>query len=99
MISTIEITSDNVDDYKNKFLNEVYKKGNYREITSRESANLQGFPKDYILHKDERIAKKQLGNAVSTNVIYYLASSILKTNVLLNQDYESTRKRNSTRKV
>ncbi len=99
MISTIEINSTNVIDYKNKFLTEVYEKGNYREITSRESANLQGFPNDFILHRDERIAKKQLGNAVSTNVIYYLASSILKTNVLLNKDYESTRKRNSTRKV
>jgi DNA (cytosine-5)-methyltransferase 1 len=99
MISTVEITSNNVTDYKNKFLKEVFKKGNYREITSRESANLQGFPKDYILHKDERIAKKQLGNAVSTNVIYYLASNILKTDVLLKQGYESTRKRDSTRKV
>ena len=95
MISTIEITSDNVVDYKNKFLNEVYKKGNYREITSRESANLQGFPKEYILHKDERVAKKQLGNAVSTNVIYYLANNILKTNVLKKQDNESRRKRSS----
>jgi DNA (cytosine-5)-methyltransferase 1 len=56
MISTIEIESDNVSDYKNKFLNEVYKKGNYREITSRESANLQGFPVDYLLHKDEKNA-------------------------------------------
>jgi DNA (cytosine-5)-methyltransferase 1 len=99
MISTIEITSDNVDDYKNKFLTEVYKKGNYREITSRESANLQGFPKDYKLHKDERIAKKQLGNAVSTNVIYYLANNILKTNVLKKQDNESRRKRNSIKQV
>jgi DNA (cytosine-5)-methyltransferase 1 len=99
MISTIEITADNVTDYKNKFLNEVYKKGKYREITSRESANLQGFPKDYLLHHDERIAKKQLGNAVSTNVIYYLASNILKTNVLKQQDNESTRKRRSIREV
>ena len=99
MVSTIEITSNNVIDYKNKFLNEIYKKANYREITSRESANLQGFPKDFTLHRDERVAKKQLGNAVSTNVIYYLANNILKTDVLLKQDYDSTRKRDSTRKV
>ncbi len=99
MISTIEISSDNVVDYKAKFLKEIYKKGKFREITSRESANLQGFPKDYKLHSDERIAKKQLGNAVSTNVIYYLANNILRTDVLLNQDHESKRKKNSTRKI
>lgn len=99
MISTIDIYSENVTDYKKTFLEEVFKKNKYRELTSRESANLQGFPKTYKLHKDVRVAKKQLGNAVSTNVIYYLANNIINTGVLNLQENDKRRKRNSPSKV
>lgn len=99
MVSTVDISSENIIDYKAKFIKEVYKKGNYRELTSRESANLQGFPNNFILHTDNRIAKKQLGNAVSTNVIYHLAKNIIDSGFLNNKSNDKRRKNRSTSKV
>lgn len=99
LISTIDISTENVSDYKNVFIEQVFKKGNYRELTSRESANLQGFPNNFILHNDDRIAKKQLGNAVSTNVIYHLAKNIIKSGFLNNISNDKRRKNRSTTKV
>ena len=35
------------------------------------------FPEQFKIHINDKIAKKQFGNAVPTNVIYYLAKEIL----------------------
>lgn len=99
MIATVDISSENVTDYKAKFIKEVYKKKKFRELSSRESANLQGFPENYILHKDQKIAKKQLGNAVSTNVIYYLAKNIIETGFLKINQNDKRPKGRSTSKI
>lgn len=44
-----------------------------RRITPREAARLQGIPDDYILHPDDKVAYKQLGNGVSAGVVRHLA--------------------------
>lgn len=40
-----------------------------RHFTPRECARLQSFPDDYKLHKNDKIAYKQLGNAVNVEMI------------------------------
>jgi DNA (cytosine-5)-methyltransferase 1 len=40
-----------------------------RFITPRECARLQSFPDSFVLHKDDRVAYKQLGNSVNVEVI------------------------------
>ncbi len=40
-----------------------------RRLTPRECANLQSFDKKFIIHKDDRVAYKQFGNAVNVKVI------------------------------
>jgi DNA (cytosine-5)-methyltransferase 1 len=47
-------------------------------MTGREAARLQGFPETFKIHSNEKIAKKQFGNAVPTNVVYAIAKEILK---------------------
>jgi DNA (cytosine-5)-methyltransferase 1 len=58
--------------------------GKYRRrITSREAACLQSYPLKFILHDNENIAYKQLGNSVNVEVvkkistIYFLANKNL----------------------
>jgi DNA (cytosine-5)-methyltransferase 1 len=48
-----------------------------RRITPREAARLQSFPDWFVLHSDDRIAYRQLGNAVNADVIGYLSGRLL----------------------
>uniref|UniRef100_A0A6C0EV49 DNA (cytosine-5-)-methyltransferase n=1 Tax=viral metagenome TaxID=1070528 RepID=A0A6C0EV49_9ZZZZ len=48
-----------------------------RYITPRECARLQSFPDDFILHKKDNIAYKQLGNAVNVKVVHYVINETL----------------------
>lgn len=41
-----------------------------RYITPREAANMQSFPKEFKIHRNDRVAYKQFGNSVNVNVIY-----------------------------
>ena len=49
-----------------------------RLISGRESGRLQGFPDKFKIHPNDKIAKKQFGNAVPTNVVYNVAIAVLK---------------------
>ena len=77
-IATKTITGKDPNDYKNNFLNQIYKKGKLRLITGRESGRLQGFPEKFKIHPNDKIAKRQFGNAVPTNVVYNLAKETIK---------------------
>jgi DNA (cytosine-5)-methyltransferase 1 len=77
-IATKTITGKDADDYKSNFLKEIYNKGNMRLITGRESGRLQGFPEKFKIHSNDKIAKRQFGNAVPTNVVYNVAKEVLK---------------------
>jgi DNA (cytosine-5)-methyltransferase 1 len=81
MVATKNITAETVEEYKSKFIREVYKKGKVRPISSKEAGRLQGFPDNFVIHENEKIAKKQFGNAVSTKVIYHLVRSVINTGV------------------
>ncbi len=50
--------------------------GQWRMLSPRESARLQGFPDSFILDKNDNKALKQFGNAVTVNVI----EAIIKAN-------------------
>jgi DNA (cytosine-5)-methyltransferase 1 len=74
-------------DYKNQFLDEVYKKGHFRKITKKEACLIQGFPANFKLPESRNRWMKLVGNSVSIPVVETLCSAILKTG-MLNQKEE-----------
>lgn len=65
------------EEFRNNFINEIIKPEIYRSLTARESGKLQGFPEWFAFNKDERFAKKQFGNAVSTSVVRGVAEALI----------------------
>ena len=60
-----------------------------RRITPREAARLQSFPDWFVLHRDDRVAYRQLGNAVNADVIGFLAGTLLGTTYPLSRGRRS----------
>ncbi|MBE2914150.1 DNA cytosine methyltransferase [Anoxybacillus flavithermus] len=58
--------------------NYVTDNGRVRRLTPRECARLQGFPDDFKIVVSDTQAYKQFGNAVTVNVAYYIALSIME---------------------
>mgnify|MGYP006182856575 CR=1 FL=1 len=54
------------------------KEANPRKLTPREAANLQGYPKNYVIPVSDNQAYKQFGNSVSVPVIQTVFSEIKK---------------------
>lgn len=58
----------------------VVHKGVIRRITPREAARLQGYPEDYVIHPDDKVAYFQFGNAVSVPVIRQVIVDLVENN-------------------
>ena len=54
------------------------KNSNPRKLTPREAANLQGYPKNFIIPVSDNQAYKQFGNSVSVPVIQTVFNEIKK---------------------
>jgi DNA (cytosine-5)-methyltransferase 1 len=82
-ITTIAISAENENDYKNQFIKKVYNSGNYRKITRQEACKIQGFPDDFILPDSRSRWMKLIGNSVSVPVVEMIGEAILKTGIFL----------------
>ena len=80
-ITTTAIIAKNEKEYKEMFLNEIYKKGDFRRINKEEACKIQGFPNDYILPENRARWMKLIGNSVSVPVIEMLGKAIVETGV------------------
>lgn len=80
-ITTEIIEAQNETDFKETFIEEVYKKEKYRRITKEEACIIQGFPKKFELPENRARWMKLVGNSVSVPVIEVLIKSIIDTEV------------------
>lgn len=80
-VTTEIIEAKNENEFKEKFISEVYKKQKYRRITKEEACIIQGFPKDFELPENRVRWMKLVGNSVSVPVIEVLIKSIIETGV------------------
>jgi len=81
-LKTIE--SSNHEEFKNKFIQEIYKPNAFRRITKCEACLIQGFPKDFKLPESRSKWMKLIGNSVSVPVIDKLCKAIIETGVFEN---------------
>jgi DNA (cytosine-5)-methyltransferase 1 len=59
--------------------------GKYRRrLTPDETKRIQSFPKNFKVHPDDNVALRQLGNAVSVDVLKVILNKIL------NKEYEKS---------
>ncbi|MDQ5949297.1 MAG: (cytosine-5)-methyltransferase 1 [Patescibacteria group bacterium] len=49
-----------------------------RRLSPQETQRLQSFPRNFMLHPDDRVALKQLGNAVNVEVVYNIIKFIFE---------------------
>jgi DNA (cytosine-5)-methyltransferase 1 len=68
-------------EYKREFVEKIVAQKKYRPLSVAETQRIQGFPDTFKPHADERIAKRQFGNAVSPPVITALVEQIIGTGV------------------
>lgn len=95
-ISLKNISPTNHQEYKKKFLQEIYFKNNYRKITKEEACLIQGFPKDFILPQSRARWMKLIGNSVSIPVIDVLIKSIIATGIFDQSKIEIPKKHKKT---
>lgn len=88
-ITLKKLKAKNEEDYKKQFIEEIYKKGNYRKITKEEACLIQGFPENFILPQARARWMKLLGNSVSVPVIEALGKAILQTGVFDDNKFDS----------
>ncbi len=80
-VSTVQIQASSIQEFKKKFLEEVYFPHNFRKITKVETCRIQGFPDDFQLPESRPRWMKLLGNSVSVIVIQKLAQQVVNTGV------------------
>lgn len=85
-VSLKNIEPKSHDEYRKKFLDEIYKKENYRKITKEEACMIQGFPRDFKLPESRARWMKLIGNSVSVPVIEVLIKTIIATGIFDEED-------------
>ncbi len=80
-VTSVTIEAKTIEDYKEKFIKEVFEKQQYRKISKSEACKLQGFPADYQLPESRARWMKLIGNSVAVPVVQKIAKEILKTGV------------------
>ena len=75
-IAETSVPSD-IKDRNSYFINEIYKKNKYRQITVREAARLQGFPDKFVFSTKYNVSLGLLGNAVAVNVVELIMKNLL----------------------
>ena len=84
-ITTEVIQAKTENEFREKFISEIYKKEKYRKITKEEACLIQGFPTDFELPENRARWMKLIGNSVSVPVIEVLIKSIIETGVFENK--------------
>jgi DNA (cytosine-5)-methyltransferase 1 len=84
-ITLKNIEASNHDEFKSRFIQEIYMPKAFRRITKSEACLIQGFPKDFKLPESRAKWMKLIGNSVSVPVIDKLCKAIIETGVFENR--------------
>lgn len=85
-VTAENLNADNIEDFRAKFMESVYRAGNYRQISKQEACRIQGFPANFLLPPTRARWMKLIGNSVAVPVIKMLANAIVNTGVFEGQE-------------
>lgn len=85
-VTTENLNADNIEDFRAKFMESIYRSGNYRQISKQEACRIQGFPANFLLPPTRARWMKLIGNSVAVPVIKMLANAIVNTGVFEGQE-------------
>ena len=80
-VTPVSVDASSLEEYRQKFLAEVYHKGAFRQITKTEACRIQGFPPSFRLPQARARWMHLLGNSVAVPVVRQLAWAVAKTGV------------------
>lgn len=86
-VSTEEIHADTIEQWKAKFMEDIYKPQKYRKITKSEACRIQGFPSSFVLPKSRSRWMHLIGNSVAVPVVTMLTKGIVSTGVFDENDW------------
>lgn len=89
-IALKDIAATNEEEFKIKFIEEIYNKKQFRKITQKEACLIQGFPEEFDLPESRPRWMKLIGNSVSVPVIQMLGKAVLETGVFEGKFEEKT---------
>ena len=92
-VTTENINAENIEDFRARFMETVYRTGNYRQISKQEACRIQGFPSDFLLPPTRTRWMKLIGNSVAVPVVKMLANAIINTGVFEGQAEITVKKR------
>ena len=85
-VATEPIDADTIEEFREEFMEHVYRPRNYRRITQSEACRIQGFPDNFILPPTRPRWMKLIGNSVAVPVIKILANAVVGTGVFDEKD-------------
>ena len=87
-VSTKELYAETIEEWRKKFMKEIYKPKNYRKITKSEACKIQGFPADFILPESRARWMHLVGNSVAVPVVKMLTKAVVSTGVFDESDWD-----------
>lgn len=80
-VSNIELHAVTSEEWKEKFIQEIFRKKRYRKITKSEACRIQGFPADFKLPESRVRWMRLIGNSVAVPVVRMLTEAVVATGV------------------
>lgn len=87
-VSTENIEAKSAEEWKEKFMHDIFYTKKYRKITKSEACKIQGFPHDFILPKARAKWMHLIGNSVAVPVVTMLAKAVVNTGVFNDANWD-----------
>jgi len=80
-IATEQVTADTIEEYREKFIKDIFLAKKFRRISKAEACRIQGFPDTLKLPENRARWMKLIGNSVAVKLVRKLAKAVVDTGV------------------
>ena len=80
-IATEQVEADTLEEYREKFIRDIFLAKKFRRISKAEACRIQGFPDDMKMPENRARWMKLIGNSVAVKLVRKLAKAVVDTGV------------------